>query len=246
MEDAKHGFIVFSMGSNLKMSEMKRDKFEMFVNVLGKLKQQVILKYESNDIPEKIAENILMVKWLPQNDLLAQKNIRLFISHCGLGAIGEAKFHGVPILAIPIYGDQFANAKQTVTDGWAVQLNFDSVTEVEFQNAIHEMLTNQTYTENVQRISRLYRDRPQSPLDTAVYWIEYVIRYRGARHMQSAMVHLNFIQRNSIDVLASLVVAIYAVGKLLKVILTTRKMRISFFVCIAAAVMYWSMEFYVL
>lgn len=232
------------MGSNLKTSEMKRDRFDMLLNVLGKLKERVIFKYESDVIPAEKAENILMVKWLPQNDLLAQKNIRFFISHCGLGAIGEAKFHGVPILAIPIYGDQLANARASVDDGWAVQLNFDSVTEADFSNAIDEMLTNRTYTENVQRLSQLYRDRPQSPLETAIYWIEYVIRYRGARHMQSATVHLNFIQRNSLDVIALIVVGIYAVGKLIKFILTTRKTRISATVCITAAAVYWLMGFY--
>lgn len=224
---------------------MKRDKFEMFLNVLGKLKQRVILKFELDEFPAAKTENILMVKWLPQNDLLAQKNIRLFVSHCGLGAIGEAKFHGVPILAIPIYGDQLANARATVADGWAIQLDFDSVTEANFRNAIDEMLTNQTYVNNVQKISQLYRDRPQSPLETAIYWIEYVLRYRGAQHMQSATVHLNIIQRNSLDVIALFVVGIYAIGKLMKLIWTMRKTRNSFFVFIAAAAVYWLMEFYV-
>lgn len=227
------------------MSEMKRDKLEVFLNVLGKLKQRVILKYESDDVPAGKTENILLVKWLPQNDLLAQNNIRLFISHCGLGAIGEAKFHGVPILAMPIYGDQLNNAKATVADGWAIQLDFDGVTDTEFANAINELLTNHTYTKNVQRISELYRDRPQSPLETAVYWIEYMIRYRGARHMQSAMVHLNFIEQNSLDVIALFIVGIYGVAKLIKLILMKRKTRISFSVCITAAVVYWLMEFYV-
>lgn len=245
IRDAEHGFLLFSMGSNLKTSEMKRDKIEIFLNVLGKLKQRVIMKYESDDLPAGKAENILMVKWLPQNDLLAQQNVRLFISHCGLGAVGEAKFHGVPILAMPIYGDQFSNARAIVADGWARQLDFDNVTEASFAEAIEEMLTNGTYTENVQRISRLYRDRPQSPLETAIYWIEYVLRHRGARHMQSATVHLNFIQRNSIDVIAVFAVGMYAAWKLIRAILTVRKTRISFLVCITAAVVYWLMELYV-
>lgn len=232
------------MGSNLKTAEMKRDKFQMLLNVLGKLKQRVIFKYESEINPAEKSDNILMMKWLPQNDLLAQKNIRLFISHCGLGAIGEAKFHGVPILAIPIYGDQLANARATVDDGWAIQLDFDSFTEADLSNAIDEMLTNRTYTENVRRMSQLYRDRPQLPLETAIYWIEYVIRYRGARHMQSATVHLNFIQRNSLDVIALIVVGIYAIGKFIKFILKTRQTRISAIVCITAAAVYGLMEFY--
>lgn len=214
----------------------------MFLNVLGKLKQRVILKYESDDISVEDTENILLAKWLPQNDLLAQTNIRFFISHCGLGAIGEAKFHGVPILAMPVYGDQLGNARQSVADGWAVQLDVDSVTHEQFANAIDEMLANQTYTENVQRISKLYRDRPESPLEAAVYWIEYVLRHRGARHMQSAMVHLNFFQRNLIDVFALFGACAYGVAKLAKIIYKKRLAKVSVFICIAAAAVHWCVK----
>lgn len=35
-------------------------------------------------------------------------------------------------------------------------------------------------------LSEQYRDRPMAPLDTAVYWTEYVIRHKGARHLRSA------------------------------------------------------------
>lgn len=218
---------------------MNREKFEMFLNVLGKLQQRVIMKYESEVMPAEKPENVLFVKWLPQIDLLAQKNIRLFISHCGLGAIGEATFHGVPILALPIFGDQLVNARLAVSDGWAIQLNVDEANETEFANAIDELLMNNTYTERVKRLSHLYRDRPEPPLETAIYWIEYVLRHQGARHMQSAMVHLNFIQRNSIDVFAMFVVVIYAIAKLIRFILRRRQMRISFLVCVSAAILYW-------
>jgi len=51
--------------------------------------------------------------------------------------------------------------------------------------------------------------------ETAVYWVEYVIRHRGAPHMQYPGVHLNFLQYNSIDVIAFLILAVYVACKLL-------------------------------
>lgn len=45
-------------------------------------------------------------------------------------------------------------------------------------------------------------DRPLNPLDTAVYWVEYVLRHAGAPHLQSAAVHLSWFQRSLLDVVA--------------------------------------------
>lgn len=43
------------------------------------------------------------------------------------------------------------------------------------------------------------------PLDLAVYWIEHVIKYRGAPHLQSAAVKLSWWQGYLLDVIAFLV-----------------------------------------
>jgi glucuronosyltransferase len=49
--------------------------------------------------------------------------------------------------------------------------------------------------------------------DTAVYWVEYVIRHHGAPHLQYPAIHQNFIQRNSLDVIGFLIAIIYVVLK---------------------------------
>lgn len=54
--------------------------------------------------------------------------------------------------------------------------------------------------------------------DSAVYWVEYVIRHRGAPHLQYPGVHLNFWQSNSLDVVAFLLVSFYAVYKVFLII----------------------------
>lgn len=54
-----------------------------------------------------------------------------------------------------------------------------------------------------------------SARDTAVYWIEYVIRHRGASHLQYPAIHQNFIQQNSLDVIAFLLGAAYFIIKII-------------------------------
>ena len=58
------------------------------------------------------------------------------------------------------------------------------------------------YIENARHVARIFRDRPQSALDTAVFWTEYVIRHGGAPHIRSAAIDLSNIQLLLLDVLA--------------------------------------------
>ncbi len=51
----------------------------------------------------------------------------------------------------------------------------------------------------MKEVSALSRDEMESPLDRAVYWIEYVIRHRGAPHLRSASRQLSLHQRGLVD-----------------------------------------------
>jgi glucuronosyltransferase len=67
------------------------------------------------------------------------------------------------------------------------------------------------YRENVQRLSRIFRDQPLTPLEQAVYWTEYVIRHKGAPHLRSAVLDLAWYQYFLLDVIAVLALAIGSV-----------------------------------
>lgn len=77
------------------------------------------------------------------------------------------------------------------------------------------------YKESVQKLSTLHRDRPVEPLDLSVYWTEYVMRHKGAKHLKSAGADLNWIQYSCLDVIALLAVLL-----LLVVTLTVKCMKL--------------------
>lgn len=203
------------MGSNIKMKHLSVDKRSAILKVLSKVKQRVLWKWEDEQLPNK-PENVLISKWLPQTDILAHPNTKLFISHCGLGSINEAKYYGVPILGIAVVADQPANLDEIIAEGWGVGGSLNDVTEEKFSSLLNEALNNASYSVTAKTTSNLYRDRPQTALATAVYWVEYVIRHKGAKHMQSPAVHLNFVQYYSLDVIGFILVVIYVVCKIVK------------------------------
>ncbi|XP_058053573.1 UDP-glycosyltransferase UGT5-like [Anopheles bellator] len=217
IEEAEHGVILFSLGTNLLSSSMPPEKLDAILGTFRALKQRVIWKWNSQDMPRK-PDNVMLREWLPQDDILAHPNVRLFIMHGGLGGIAEALFHAVPLVGIPMFGDQPGNLEKVEQEGWVRVVQYAELTEQTLSAAVREVLENGQYRENVRRLSQLFRDRPQSAMDTAVYWTEYVIRHRGAPHLRYPGVDMNFWQRASLDVIAFLAVTGYALCKLISLV----------------------------
>lgn len=147
--------------------------------MIGSLKQRVLWKFENETLPE-LPSNVKVQGWLPQRDVLAHPNVKVFIAHGGLFGIQEAVYHGVPVLGIPAYGDQFVNLQRGEGLGCALVLDYRRLSEAELRSSLIELLENPKYRINMKEASRVYRNRPLSAMDTAIYWIEYVIAHRGA------------------------------------------------------------------
>lgn len=75
-----------------------------FMSTFSNLTQRVIWKWDKEDEMPDTPANVKLVKWLPQQDLLAHPNIRLFITHGGLLSTEEAVYHGVPVIGMPVFG----------------------------------------------------------------------------------------------------------------------------------------------
>ncbi len=56
-------------------------------------------------------------------------------------------------------------------------------------------------------------------MDMAIYWTEYVIRHKGALHLQTAAVHMPWYQYLLLDVIAFILVFIFLLLWLLKKLL---------------------------
>lgn len=70
---------------------------------------------------EKIGKNGLVIKeWVNQWEILNQKSVGGFISHCGWNSVVEAAWNGVPVLGWPQHGDQMINAEVVEEGGWGM------------------------------------------------------------------------------------------------------------------------------
>uniref|UniRef100_T1PAT9 UDP-glucuronosyltransferase n=1 Tax=Musca domestica TaxID=7370 RepID=T1PAT9_MUSDO len=211
LDNAKEGVIYFSMGSNVKSKDLPKEKLQILLETFRELKIKVLWKFELEELPNKPA-NVVIRKWFNQPSILAHPNVKLFISHGGYLSTTETIFHGKPILGIPVLGDQFMNVKNAVKAGFALRMDLKTLNKEEFKQKIEELWTNPRYSNAVKTLSKRFRDQPLTPMETAIFWVEYVLRHDGAPHIRNAGQDLSFWQYHNIDVyviLASCIVVVF-------------------------------------
>ncbi|NXC40087.1 UD11 glucuronosyltransferase, partial [Penelope pileata] len=201
----EHGIVVFSLGS--MVSEIPMKKAMAIADALGTIPQTVLWRY-TGPVPPNMPKNVKLLKWLPQNDLLAHPKTRAFITHGGSHGVYEGICNAVPMLLMPLFGDQMDNAKRVESRGAGLTLNILEMTSEDISSALRAIINDKKYKENIQRLSDLHLDRPIHPLDLAVHWVEFVMRHKGAPHLRPAAHDLNWVQYHSLDVIAFLLAVV--------------------------------------
>lgn len=185
------------------ISNFKPEFVETIAEGLSQVPAKVIWKYKGNLslLPQNMSKNIRIVPWMQQNDLLGHSATKVFFTHGGLNSILEGAYHGTPMVVLPLFGDQPANAMKVHEAGIGVILDLQSLTPIEVTNAITEVLRNPRYTENAARVSKLIRHRHVTPTDEACDWIEYGLHNNAGLHLRSQADNLYFFQLYLLDVL---------------------------------------------
>ncbi|KAF8396483.1 hypothetical protein HHK36_018106 [Tetracentron sinense] len=72
---------------------------------------------------DRVGDRGMVVEgWAPQTKILEHSSIGGFMSHCGWSSVVEGIRYGVPIIAMPLHGDQPLNAKFTAEIGIGVEV----------------------------------------------------------------------------------------------------------------------------
>ncbi|XP_010850427.1 PREDICTED: UDP-glucuronosyltransferase 2C1-like [Bison bison bison] len=201
----KNGVVVFTLGSMVK--NLTEENSKMIASALAQIPQKVLWKYGGKK-PENLGANTRIYEWIPQNDLLGHPQTRAFITHCGTNGVYEAIYHGVPMVGIPLFGDQYGNVARVKAKGAAVELDLQRMTSSDLLNALKAVINNPIYKENAMKLSRIHHDTPVKPLKRAVFWIEFIMRHKGAKHLRPAFHDLTWYQHHSLDVIGFLLACV--------------------------------------
>ncbi|XP_046612428.1 UDP-glucosyltransferase 2-like [Neodiprion virginianus] len=225
LDSAVEGVVYFSIGSVLNSTTFPPKNLAILREAFGQLPHRVLWKCDEREMPQ-LPRNVKCFDWVPQLSVLCHPNVRVFFSHGGLLSTQEAVYCGVPILGMPIHGDQFANVAHSVEQGYALMTDFYNPSHDNIYGNLKALLTDNRYTEHVRQASRRFRDRPQAPLEEAVFWVEYILRH-GPRALRTAASELAWYQYLLLDVVAGvlfgLVFFFWILNKLLCAIFRRRK-----------------------
>ncbi|XP_065343007.1 UDP-glucosyltransferase 2-like [Cloeon dipterum] len=202
LDGADAGLIYFSFGSSLRCSQMPPALRQVFVDAFRALPQRVVWVYDEDELQGK-PENVFIAKWVHQQEVLAHPNTVAMITHGGPVSGQEAAHFGVPVVAIPVFGDQRIRAQRTQRDNLGVMLEMRNVTTPSLLWALKEVTTNPRIKEaSVQR--RVAGAETGAALEKAVFWVEWVLRRRGdGRGDAWSAPRLRFWQRHSLDVVGA-------------------------------------------
>ncbi|XP_022815547.1 UDP-glucuronosyltransferase 2B15-like [Spodoptera litura] len=215
LDNSKNGVIYFSMGSNLKSKDLPDELKKGLLEVFGGLKQTVLWKFEEN-LPNQ-PKNVHIVQWAPQQSLLAHPNLKLFVTHGGLLSLTEAVHFGVPVIAIPVFADQFLNANQIQHKGIGEKLDLSYNLHKDLKVALDKVLADlPKYTAKIKEISVAYHDSPMKPKEALNFWVEHVVRTRGAPHLRSVALQVPLYQQAYLDLLAVILAATVVILLLVK------------------------------
>nr|XP_055030565.1 UDP-glucuronosyltransferase 2C1-like isoform X1 [Misgurnus anguillicaudatus] len=192
-----HGVIIMSLGAFV--SNLPDDVSEEIAAAFAQLPQKVIWRYTGKR-PSTLGNNTLLLEWMPQNDLLGHPKTQVFVAHGGTNGVQEALYHGIPVVGIPLFFDQYDNLLRLQERGGAKILSIATLDRNILHTVIEEVINEPSYRLSMQKLSHLHRDKPVQPLDSALFWIEFVMRHKGAAHLRTESYKLPWYSYYSVDV----------------------------------------------
>ncbi|XP_058419471.1 UDP-glucuronosyltransferase 3A1-like isoform X1 [Diceros bicornis minor] len=217
------GFVLVTLGSMMS-SYSSQELLKEMNGAFAHLPQGVIWRYEPSHWPKdiKLAANAKIVDWLPQSDLLAHHNIRLFVTHGGINSIMEAIQHGVPMVGIPIFGDQPENLLRVEAKKFGVFIQLKQIKAETLALKMKQVIEDKRYKSAAVAASIIRGSHPLTPAQRLVGWIDHILQTGGAAHLKPHAFQQPWHEQYLLDVFLFLLVVtvgtVWLCGKLLSVV----------------------------
>ncbi|XP_037337309.2 UDP-glucuronosyltransferase 3A1-like [Pungitius pungitius] len=194
------GFIVVTLGSMVSSVSVDSLLVELVAG-FSMVPLGVIWRYDPQRWPSYLDRppNLRLMDWLPLNDLLGHKKARVFVTHGGQNSLFQAVYHAVPVLGIPLFGDQFDNMVRATTKGLGLTIKPTHITRELLSSTIQTLTQDIRFKSSALSLSRIHKSHPVPPALRLTQWVEHILQSGGGAHLRPASLTQSWYQRYLLD-----------------------------------------------
>lgn len=156
--------VMATLGSNAAtLQDEGRSLLDTIVEVLGDLPVTGVVALGKDVPPENWQgarpDNVHLTSFVQQQLLMPACEV--FITHGGFGGTREALGSGVPMVSIPMFAEQPANATRVAELGAGRRLNVEDTDHESLAKAVHALLDDPAYRHHARRMQREFLALPR-------------------------------------------------------------------------------------
>lgn len=112
----------------------------------------------------------------------------------------------------------------------ALKLDIRTMNRDQFKSTILELLNNKKYSKQAKIRSNNFRDQKETPIERAMWWIDYVSRNPDISFLKSSKLQsMNYVVKHSIDIIAFLTIitffSIHVIAKIVLIIVRSQRKK---------------------
>ncbi|KAJ0173640.1 hypothetical protein K1T71_010789 [Dendrolimus kikuchii] len=210
LDKATKGVVYFSIGAMQDSEQLSVSLLKTLAEAFQELPFTVLWKIGNITMIKK-PENVIAHEWFPQQQVLAHPNVKAFITHGGARSLEEAVFYKVPIVGFPIVRSRKVFIEEITKYGAGEIVDPYYLDKETFKATITTVVKQEKYKNAITKLKNLVEDSLISGPDNAVWWTEYVISHKGAKHLRAPGVGVTFFQYYMLDLLTYFLVAVFVI-----------------------------------
>ncbi|AAW81054.2 ecdysteroid UDP-glucosyl transferase [Clanis bilineata nucleopolyhedrovirus] len=179
LNSSTQGAVYVSFGSGVLTADIDDEFVHMLVDTFRSLPYNVLWKYEGDYNVDDLPANVYVQKWYDQMEVLKHKNIKAFVTQGGVQSVDEAIDTLVPMVGVPMMGDQAYNTYKLAELGVGTVVDTETVSASQLTQAIKNAVESPMIRKNLRDLRHLMRHRAMSVEHTAVWYTERVIEQKN-------------------------------------------------------------------
>ncbi|QOD40090.1 egt [Matsumuraeses phaseoli granulovirus] len=174
----KSTVVYVSFGSIVECTSMTYETLAELLRVFQALPYNVLWRVDDSiHLMFNISSNIMTRNWFNQRDILDHDNVKLFVTQGGVQSVDEALDSGVPMVGIPMMGDQFLNVRRLVQLGVAQSVDLLKLKKEKMLKKIVNIVNNQSYYDRVLNLRTYIRTISVNSARKVLWHTNKILRY---------------------------------------------------------------------